>query len=296
MPLVTYGTPRLVVLKDDDDWAWSARLQAKAERDLQRAFTLYRQRILDAMEALGDVQADRVMDLLPWDDARDELLGSWRGVMRGLLLATGENQVRALKLPSAAFSLDNPFATDWLKNNGSMRITWVETETKLAVRAIIHDAVENHETVREVARDIQRSGKIGLRPDQLVASARYAADLESSGVGGQALDRAVAAYDKKLLRQRSMLIARTETMEGLNEGTRQAWKTAVDRNYLSPDAQRKWVAGAETDNKGRKRTCPVCLSFGGKTAPMDGEYEVGNLTSKGPPKHPNCRCSEVIIS
>lgn len=290
----------VIIKAADDSWAWSVRLEREGQAALERAFGEYRRAILAALDLLGDVRADKVVDLLPWDDASGGLREVWERVMSRMLLAAGEHEQRALRLPPDAFTVENPYAAKWMESNGSERITWVTNETRDAVRDIINRGLADRRTIRETAKDIKASGLIGLRPDQVAASDRYMAQLEDSGMSAGEIDNAVAKYNKELLRQRTMLISRTETANGLTEGRRQAWFVARDRGYLPTDARRRWNAGSEYDSRGRKRTCDFCLDFHRQTAPLDGEYvsRSKRYRSNGPTgdSHPACRCSENIIT
>jgi hypothetical protein len=85
---------------------------------------------------------------------------------------------------------------------------------------------------------------------------------------------------------RADIITRTELLTAANEGQRQGWDQAVDEGLLPSDARRVWI----TTEVG---ACPLCEDLDGESTTLDGEYpdEGGN----GPPRHPNCRCTEGIV-
>lgn len=290
------------VTKADAAWAWSVRLEREAQRKLQAAFMLFRNTIIDAASALGDVLLrPSGVASLPWDEAGADLLATWTEAIGHILLATGEHQVSVLRLPRDAFEVDNPYALRWMEDHGSELITEVVDSTRDAVRALVHDGVRDGKTMRDIAKDIR--SQVGLRSDQIAAAQAYRSNLEASDLPADVVDARASRYEAQLLKQRSELISRTETGNGVTEGSRIAWKTARDRGYIGSKAKRRWNSGAAVDNKGRKRTCKFCLDFNGQTAELDGEYTSRGVylrrpaTSKGPTAdaHPGCRCSESIV-
>jgi SPP1 gp7 family putative phage head morphogenesis protein len=72
---------------------------------------------------------------------------------------------------------------------------------------------------------------------------------------------------------RAQMIARTETMKAVNEGTK--------RRYQEIGIEKMdWLTALD------ERTCPICRKYDGKITPSqtDGVF---------PPAHPNCRCAVV---
>jgi len=55
------------------------------------------------------------------------------------------------------------------------------------------------------------------------------------------LDRVTARYAQRLLNQRLLNIARTETIAAANEGQRQLWQQAIDRGDLTGRERRAWI-------------------------------------------------------
>ncbi len=78
----------------------------------------------------------------------------------------------------------------------------------------------------------------------------------------------------KTAQRRATLIARTETLRAHSEGRkvfyRQVGVTKV-----------RWLIADDS------RTCPICRALDGKAFRIDGV--------EGPPKHPGCRCSVVVL-
>jgi SPP1 gp7 family putative phage head morphogenesis protein len=85
---------------------------------------------------------------------------------------------------------------------------------------------------------------------------------------------------------RAELIARTETMRAASEGQRLAWAQAREDGLIGEDRKRAWITTGD-DN-----VCDECDAMDGETVGLDEEYSDG---SDGPPKHPQCRCTEGIV-
>lgn len=97
--------------------------------------------------------------------------------------------------------------------------------------------------------------------------------------------KASAQYHERLLKKRATTIARTEVLRAENDGRFLGWKAAQDEGYLSPDAHKRWIVrpiGA----------CEVCLALTGTVIPWNEPFGFG---AQMPPRHPNCRCTAVIV-
>lgn len=127
----------------------------------------------------------------------------------------------------------------------------------------------------ELAKDISATTEQAIK--DAVARAQEEGDLRQ-----QRDDILDAVGDES----RAELIARTESMTAANEGQREAWDQAVDAGLLTGDERREWIATSDA--------CDDCSELDGETTDLDGEYP--NDGGDGPPLHPNCRCTEGIVS
>lgn len=109
------------------------------------------------------------------------------------------------------------------------------------------------------------------------------ADLQESGDWADAYDSILSAVGDGA---RADLIARTETMLAANNGQRQAWDQAVDNGLLTGAERVVWIA--------TEGACHECDALDGEERDIDGEYSGDG--ADGPPAHPNCRCTEGIVS
>jgi hypothetical protein len=200
------------------------------------------------------------------------------------------------------FDVTNPEAVRWAQTRAATLVTAVSRETRAAIAQVIARGVLQGVPPIETARALR--AVIGLTPRQASAVEAFRASLlrlrgrpEGRAVEtalqrvsnrGLTLDRVralVARYAERLLGQRAWLIARTETMAALNEGQRQLWGQA--REELD-GMERIWLI---TDDD---RLCELCEPLDDARAPIDGSYPEGG--GDGPPRHPNCRCTEALVA
>lgn len=85
---------------------------------------------------------------------------------------------------------------------------------------------------------------------------------------------------------RAETIARTEVMTAASEGQRQGWQQAIDKGLLPEDSTAAWIS--------TPGCCDLCEGLDGETRTLDGSYP--DPGGDGPPLHPNCRCTEGIVS
>ena len=99
-------------------------------------------------------------------------------------------------------------------------------------------------------------------------------------------DRLGDKYKKRLIRQRAVRIARTETVAASNAGRYLSWIEADAQGLLGSTSVKRWITAMD------ERTCPICAPLNNKEVPYKTNFSTGELM---PPVHPNCRCSAVII-
>lgn len=179
-----------------------------------------------------------------------------------------------------AFDVTNPEAVAWVNQNAGLLIREITEETRLAVRAIIKRSFEDGIPPREAAKLVR--SVVGLTERQAQAVANLRARLVAKGVNKSRVTARTSAYADKLLRNRALTIARTETMRASNEGQQQLWRQARQGGYLSPSVKREWIA---TDDE---RTCPICGPLDGVVVGLEEPFKLG---LQAPPAHPRCRCT-----
>lgn len=211
------------------------------------------------------------------------------------------------------FDVSSPWVVRWAQTHAAQLVTSISEQSRLAIRTIITNAALNGGAPAVVARDIQQA--IGLTERDARALASYRAGLEQAIVDGtkgellrnrwalstargtiraERIDPLVDRYAERLLQNRAMVIARTETLAAANQGQLGLWQQMAHQGMLDPGrTQRKWVTARDD------RVCPICRPLNGQTIGFSGVFSTVHrnslLTSETPPIHPSCRCTTVLV-
>ncbi len=186
----------------------------------------------------------------------------------------------------ASLALQHPSAAAAARASAADLVTNVTAETRAAMREIVARAFEEGLPPRQAAQLIKPL--IGLNRMQARAVLNLRAALTARGVASEIAAARLERYAAKLLRQRSILIARTEIIRASTDGQVHLWQQAQGQGLLPQAAQMKWLVTPDD------RLCPRCQQLSGATAPVGGVFRQGGSTVAGPPLHPNCRCALVI--
>ena len=206
-----------------------------------------------------------------------------RTSMQTLAWASGEAATAEL---GGSFTLRNPYTVPWLEQRTAELVVEINATTREAIRETVAQLYLEGGSPQRLARRIKPL--IGLRSDQMRAVLRRSEELEALGVSAAAQERTLAAYGRKLLRQRATLIARTETIFAQAAGQDQAFRVAADEGLILGGTVRVWVADPG------ERTCPVCDDLDGQETPIGGVFESIEGPIQMPPAHPACRCAIVL--
>jgi hypothetical protein len=244
----------------------------------------------DAMSAIEDLQSfkHRLSDeLTPVVQAIMAMRG--REAMEKLTpvpLAKADN-LQPFQISTGNFDLTNPYAIQAAQSIVGDLITQVSEETIDTVRETIAQSIENGIPPRNAAKFI--SSIVGLNGPQARALAKFRDGLMNAEakLAQSRIDTLVANYGDRLLRQRGLMIARTETIRASVAGTQVAWQQAVQQGVLN--AQTMGQVWIDTEDES---TCPACDQLASEDPiPMGGQFSNG---MDGPPDHPDCRCDVGI--
>lgn len=203
------------------------------------------------------------------------------------------------------FDQTNPAAVRWAEERSAELITGINAETRLAIRAAMSDAFTEGIPPRQLAiilrqlvglTQIQARAVLNVRsllaeanPGALVKAGKVSIRVPKGGVTQALLQRVATDYAKRLLSQRAMMIARTETIAASNEGQRQLWLQAAQTGLLTGVEQREWIITPDD------RLCPDCEEMDGQLRGLEEPFVgPGGESVMGPPLHPMCRCTTGI--
>lgn len=293
---------RKALAEDPDALPPLVRMAARLEPRLRRAF------LLAAMRARESSQLDKLADAIASGQLTQveaysgalALAQNFKEPLRLNLVAGfltgagyGIQELRDIGV-AMRFDLMNPHAATYAKRATASLITEIGNQAREAVREKVRGAVEEGLTPAEIARQIRDEGIIGLHSRQVEALNRFREKLADEGVKPEKLNSRAERYGRALLRQRTLTIARTETMRAANGGQMAAWQDAKRQGLIDSDATRRWTATADD-----RIDLEICEPLDGEETGLNEDFIVPTGSAKGeafhsPPAHPNCRCSLVL--
>ena len=190
------------------------------------------------------------------------------------------------------FDLENPYASAFAKEFAATRVTRIDDATRLAIRQTIAENVTSEIPTAQAVKRIRAC--IGLTPKQAEHvqrfAARMAAQVEAGELKQSVADKKVERAAAKKLRERAVMIARTEVIEAENAGTQASWDVAKSFGYLDANDKQEWIASV-----GSERTCPTCGELDGQKVPLNAPFvHPDGRTFTRPPAHPRCRCGVAL--
>ncbi len=190
-------------------------------------------------------------------------------------------------LLGSSFSLTNPYAIQAAQSIVGDMVTGVSEETIDAIRSAIAQSIENGIPPRQAAKYI--SSLTGLNGPQTATLAKFRQGLVDSKLPLGKVESMTSSYGARLLQQRGLLIARTETIRASVAGTQAGWQQAIQQGQL--DSQTMGQVWIDTEDE---RTCPDCTALAASDPiPFGEQFEDGQ---DGPPDHPGCRCDVGVAT
>lgn len=244
-----------------------------------------------------------------WAVALGGLTPHFRDVYYEAWLAA-ERQARQ-SLRGAAFALPtDPYqeAVRWAESFAAELVVTITEETRQTIRVLVARAFSEGIPPRQLARLILQSTTLGLTPRsanavlnlrEAMARAtegqvvRYGTSTTTAPKGGfddERIARTTERYAQRLLGQRALTIARTETIRAARQGQQAIWGRGLVEGWVGRGSLQRWSAAPD------ERTCPICQALDGQEVGMLASFvTINGAVLDGPPAHPNCRCSLVLV-
>ena len=277
-----------------------------------------RARLLDAYrvlrESVSDAELTRLIASGQWEKILDDLL------LKRALAPVREELVKVVEkglksavptLPKAglvdgavgvAFDVLNPRVIAAVRQLDDRAINTLDADIREGVRAVVRKGLRDGVSARTIGRDLR--GMIGLAPNHVEYVQNYRAELEEGSAAaldrrlrnrrydtavargsmtpGQ-IDRAVAAYEKRLLDFNATTNARTMAGDSLKLGQHLSWQDAIDNGMVNKEqVWKRWV-GVMDD-----RERPEHVDMEGETVRYDSAFSNGQQIP-GETDF-NCRC------
>lgn len=233
---------------------------------------------LESALAAGDTE--KVLDLL----AFDAFEASYSEAMGEAIAAAIEEEVPIVGQVVGSFDMLNPEAVKAAQEAAGQMVTGITETTRQAIRDYVTQSIEQGTGPRALATQVR--SVIGLTPAQAKAVLRYESGLVTNGMTPGKAAKLARDYSGRLLDQRAMTIARSETLRALNDGQQRLWDQYVERGILPKTARKVWMTAHD------ERTCTtICVPLDGEKVGVQESFSVG---VDYPPAHVMCRCSVSI--
>lgn len=251
--------------------------------------------------AMADGDNKKAFSSIPWKDFSE--IEGIKELYQDTLSEAGERVIKTLPKvmqPKIRFDITNPRIVKWIDTNTSALVTNLTGESEKAVRDAIRRMVkisfDEALPPRKSAKLIQDI--IGLNKPQEQAVFNFRQGLVDAGFKGDALESKVSALIKQKIKERSLLIAQTETIKAVNAGQQEVWNQGFERGLFDENTEKEWVVTPDD------RVCPICANpkVDGQRVLWNKNFVVwlgSNLNIRveipHPSAHPRCRCAMKIV-
>jgi hypothetical protein len=192
----------------------------------------------------------------------------------------------------------------------------VDESTRKGIRQVVRMGVQRGDNPVDTARDVRQL--IGLTERQAAAVQNYRRLLQEAAAGDAAsasaararrlrdarfsvqegmaqdkINKMVERYRQRYIKHRAEMIARTESINALNQANMETWRQMEEQGMVNRDQVRRfWLVARD------ERTCPRCRpipALNPNGVGMDQAFETpqdGLVMS--PIIHPACRCAVFV--
>jgi hypothetical protein len=222
---------------------------------------------------------------VPWDEAGRVLTAEHAEVFRDTFEAAAQLEAGRL---GTSFDVLNDNSVRFMAEKGGEFVRELGTLQQSELREALTEMLRRGMSTREAADLFKES--IGLTTRLNEAVLNYREKLSDKGIGGDRLERMVAAKAEKLLRYRANLVAQTEAQNAATAGQQATWNQAEADGLLDVATfEQEWVTSS--------KPCPlICEPADGQRRSLNELFILGDGRAvKGPggEAHPGCVCTLV---
>jgi len=211
----------------------------------------------------------------------------------------------AALLDGGTLDIEDPFLLTRVERDIGNMVIGIRRASKAAIRRAVLRAAAGDIGESELVQIIRRT--VGLTPRSANAVFNYRealvrlaegrgtvagvlrrftlAEGVTEGLTRGKIERLVKAYGDRLLDERAIAIARTETVRAVNAGRMELWRQQMALGEIPPDAKKVWRTAAD------ERVCPICAPLDGRVVAMVDRFTgISGVSTISPPIHTRCRC------
>lgn len=224
----------------------------------------------------------QIMASIPWDKLPGEIEPAAKRLDKVMDRAAKMSLEGVPPATELRLNMNNPGVRDYVNRRTGELVVNIQGDTQRTIQNAVARSFNEALTPRQVADTIR--GSIGLYPQQETALRNYRIDLTKKGLTDEKIDSLSFAYEGRLLDQRAMMIARTETRMAGNIAQQSVWEQASQAGMLPQGSMRVWIVDGNP--------CVICEAMEGVEVGMYEPWTLPDGRSVMIPtmSHPNCMC------
>jgi hypothetical protein len=240
--------------------------------------------------AISTGNIERVVDTFPWEATAFTLSQTVSAFKRAIKGDIGKGFPKTGFV--GRFDYTDPRSTEYALKQSAKLVTNMTGQMKDRVREVVGRAFTENIPVYDTAKELR--SVINLTKRQELTLGKFndlnRARLMDEGLSGRKLETKLSELTdrqyKKMISQRSKVIARNEILEAESAGRSLGFEQSVEQGWASPVSMKRWSTSTD------ERTCTICMPMNGMSVQWNQYFPNGVFD---PPAHIMCRCSISLL-
>jgi len=241
--------------------------------------------------AISTGNIEQVVNTFPWEATAFTLSQTVSAFKRAIKGGIGNGFPKTGFV--GRFDYTDPRSTEYALQQSAKLVTNMTGQMKDQVRAVVGRAFTDGITVVDTARELR--SVINLTKRQELTLSKFAdlnrARLMEEGLTGRRLEsklnELVERQYKKMISQRSKVIARNEIIQAENAGRLLGFEQSIEQGWASPVSMKRWSTSTD------ERTCSICMPMNGMSVQWNQYFPNGVYDPRD--AHIMCRCTISLL-
>ena len=241
--------------------------------------------------AISTGNIEQVVNTFPWEATAFTLSQTVSAFKRAIKGGIGNGFPKTGFV--GRFDYTDPRSTEYALQQSAKLVTNMTGQMKDQVRAVVGRAFTDGITVYDTARELR--SVINLTKRQELTLSKFAdlnrTRLMEEGLSGRRLEsklnELVERQYKKMISQRSKVIARNEIIQAENAGRLLGFEQSIEQGWASPVSMKRWSTSTD------ERTCSICMPMNGMSVQWNQYFPNGVYDPRD--AHIMCRCTISLL-
>jgi hypothetical protein len=241
--------------------------------------------------AISTGNIEQVVNTFPWEATAFTLSQTVSAFKRAIKGGIGNGFPKTGFV--GRFDYTDPRSTEYALQQSAKLVTNMTGQMKDQVRAVVGRAFTDGITVVDTARELR--SVINLTKRQELTLSKFAdlnrTRLMEEGLTGRRLEsklnELVERQYKKMISQRSKVIARNEIIQAENAGRLLGFEQSIEQGWASPVSMKRWSTSTD------ERTCSICMPMNGMSVQWNQYFPNGIYDPRD--AHIMCRCTISLL-